>query len=200
MPQNGHLEDFNPGVDKAWGSFASKPESEQRSSEALDAMAGIAGRAIVNAGEHEQRRINQQRGIVSFDDGEVTALVFNDKSTDIISFNTGAGPDHHKYVNSHTGTHIIQTESGNQYVVNVDEGIIISARGEVFGEIYTLPDIEFGKQWEIEGKFKTTPVKQMLTEYKQGDIAGDFHREGKSPFTEARQRIDLAIDFLNKKS
>lgn len=117
MPQNEKLDDFNPGVDRVWGSFSNSPEQTQSPASGLDAQAALAGKAIIGSGEHETRRVNQARGIVTYGEGEPTAIAFNDKST----------------------------ESGNQYVLAPMEGLVISARGDVYTDVYRLPNVEFGK-------------------------------------------------------
>lgn len=196
MSQNERLDSLNPGVDRIWGTF--KTGEVGLESDRLDHQTSLASRAIVESGEYETKRVNQARGIVTYGPGEPTAIAFNHNSTDVISFNQGVGPNNHKYISSQIGTYIAQTESGNQYIIHPAEGLVISARGDVWTDVYNLPDMEFGKPWELENGLKTTPIRQLLSEYKVGEVAGDFHKDHPSPFIWANQVIDQVVEQISK--
>ena len=199
MTDHATQDEFNPGVDRVWDSFPRGGEARVPSVD-VESQAALAGRAILDASvEKEGVRVNQQRGIVKYGPDEPSAIVFNKKSTDVVSFNVGAGPDNHKYVSSTIGTYVLQTDSGNYYVIDPVDGIVISARGgKVYTDVYQLPDIEFGDPWEVEGKFKTTRVTQLLSEYKVGEVNEDFRSDDESPFVWAHKAIDQAVAKLNE--
>lgn len=198
MPQDENLNNYNPGVDRVWKSFVKNAEQAQNPVPNIDTQAALAGKAIIDSAEGEVRRINKARGIVTYGEGEPTAIVFNDKSTDVISFYEGVGPNNHKYIGP-IGTYLLQTESGNQYILAPGEGLVISARGDVYTDIYQLPNIEFGKPWGIEGKFSTTAAKQLLSEYKIGGVVGDFHQDRQSPFVWADSVVDKVVAELEQR-
>lgn len=168
------LDDYNPGIDKVWKSFAKKQGLEVSSAE-------------------KEKKFPEQK-IVQYNDGS-TAIVFEGEGTELNWAD-------HKWVDdpslNSANFMIVITKSGNQY--GFGNGYALIAKERIGVKVgHDAPPIRFGEQWELpiitesgrEIIRKTSRIESVVVQYKIAPEGfGGVQVDAPSPFAGLKSDLE----------
>lgn len=177
------LDNYNPGIDKVWKSFAQKQVLEESSS------------------TEREKKLPREK-IVQYNDGS-TAIVFEGEGAELDWTD-------HKWVDdpslNSANFMIVTTKSGNQY--GFGGGYVLNAKERVGMKVgYDAPPIRFGEQWELpivsesgqERTQRTSRIESVAVQYKIAPEGfGDVQIDTPSPFAGLKNDLEQFRQQHNK--